>query len=199
MGAQKEKGPRVTEPKRRAVFLDRDGTIIEDVSYLRRARDVRLLPGAAEALKLLRQAGFLLLVVSNQSAVARGWLTEPDLMDVQGEVERALEAQGAGLDGFYYCPHLPEGTVQQYARECDCRKPEPGMLLRAAGERNVDVRRSYAVGDSERDVEAGRRAGCSTILIGRGASSTADLIARDLREAADLILHRESKANAQAR
>ncbi len=189
----------MTQPKRRAVFLDRDGTIVRDVGYLKRTEDVCLLPGVPEALKLLKEAGFLLLVVTNQSAVARGWLTEPALLEIQREVERRLEAEGAALDGFYYCPHLPEGTVEQYARKCDCRKPEPGMLLRAARDRNVDLERSYVVGDSERDVEAGRRAGCSTILIGEGTSPPADLRARDLRHAADLILQREGDSAARPR
>lgn len=189
----------MTAPKRRAVFLDRDGTIVRDVGYLKRTEDVFLLPGAPEALKLLREAGFLLLVVTNQSAVARGWLTEPALLEMQREVERRLEAEGAALDGFYYCPHLPGGTVEQYARKCDCRKPEPGMLLRAARDRNVDLERSYVVGDSERDVEAGERAGCSTILIGGGTSPRANLRARDLREAADLILQREGNSAARPR
>jgi len=187
----------VTEPKRRAVFLDRDGTIVRDVGYLKRTEDVCLLPGAPEALKSLKEAGFLLLVVTNQSAVARGWLTEPALLEIQREVERRLKAEGAGLDGFYYCPHLPEGTVEQYARKCDCRKPQPGMLLRAARDWNVDPERSYVVGDSGRDVEAGRRAGCSTILIGGGPSGRGGLRARDLREAADLILQREGNCPAQ--
>lgn len=189
-------GAGVNGPTNRAVFLDRDGTIVEDVGYLRRIEDIRILPGAPEALRKLRQAGFLLLVVTNQSAIARGWLTEEAVVEIQRQISRLLESEGADIDAFYYCPHLPGGTVKRYACTCRCRKPEPGLLEGAAREWNVSPDRSYAVGDSERDVEAGRRAGCSTILIGGSTSTSADMVAADLREAADLILQRERPGDA---
>ncbi|MHC4480440.1 MAG: D-glycero-alpha-D-manno-heptose-1,7-bisphosphate 7-phosphatase [Planctomycetota bacterium] len=144
--------------------------------------------GAPEALKLLAEAGFLLIVATNQSAIARGWLTEEGLEAVHAELRRLLEARGARIDAFYHCPHLPDGTVERYARSCRCRKPEPGLIERAARDWDVDLSRSYVVGDSPRDAEAGRRAGCATILLGGPAHSVAEASARDLQEAARMIL-----------
>ncbi len=185
----------------RAVFLDRDGTIIEDVGYLARAEDIRLLPQAPQALRMLRDAGFALIVVTNQSAIARGWLTEEGLAQAHAELNRRLAAQGAAIDAFYYCPHLPGAAVERYSVTCRCRKPEPGLFERAASDRGLELRRSYAVGDSERDVEAGRRAGCRTILIARGAAGTGDArcgtvvppdaTVQDLMGAAEVIVSAE--------
>jgi D-glycero-D-manno-heptose 1,7-bisphosphate phosphatase len=175
----------------RAVFLDRDGTIIEDVDYLTRVEELRLLPGAAEALRMLKGAGFLLVVVTNQSAIARGALSEQQLGAIHAELNRRLEAEEAGIDAFYHCPHLPEGTVACYARICECRKPEPGLLEQAARDWGIALDRSYMVGDSQRDVEAGRRAGCATVSIGSLADSAADAAAEDLRQAASLILRHD--------
>ncbi|NLW51107.1 MAG: HAD family hydrolase [Candidatus Brocadiaceae bacterium] len=165
----------MNERGRRAVFLDRDGTLIRDADYLTEVDQVEFLPGVPEALHALREAGYLLLVVTNQSAIARGWLSEPELVRIHAELNARLRAAGASVDAFYYCPHLPDGAVAQYARACDCRKPAPGLILRAAGEWRVDLGRSFMVGDSERDVEAGRRAGCRTVRIGRSPGAAADL------------------------
>ncbi len=177
---------------RRAVFLDRDGTMIRDVGYLNQADQLQVLPGVPTALRLLRGAGFLLVVVTNQSAVARGRLTEENLCAINRRLNTLLGEFEAGVDAFYYCPHLPAGTVGRYARACDCRKPSPGMLERAARELDIDLQASYSVGDSERDVEAGRRAGCRTIRLGdcrEGAAETsADACVPDLAAAAHLIL-----------
>jgi len=178
----------------RAVFLDRDGTIVEDVGYLRRVEDIRLLPGAAEALNRLKAAGFLLVIVTNQSAVARGWLTERELLTIEGELEARLRRLGAAIDAFYYCPHLPEGEAAPYARRCSCRKPAPGMLTRAAGEMGIALSASWMVGDSERDVEAGRRAGCRTVLLGRAGREVATFAAKNLAQAAQLILEADEPA-----
>ena len=174
----------------RAVFLDRDGTIIEDVDYLTTVDELRLLPGAPEALRRLREAGLLLLVVTNQSAVARGWLTEDGLQEIHRRLGKLLEEQGAQVDDFFYCPHLPDGEVAEYAVECSCRKPAPGLLERAAEKWNVDMASSFAVGDSERDVQAGISANCYSILLSEDESTAtaAGAVARDLPEAADLIL-----------
>lgn len=177
---------------RRAVFLDRDGTLIEDVDYLTDAAQLHLLPGVPRALCRLKQAGFRLLVVTNQSAVARGMLSEEKLELIHAELNGRLAARGAALDAFYYCPHLPQGAVARYARACDCRKPAPGLILRAAAQWHVDTGASFAVGDSERDVAAGRSAGCRTILIGAGRSPLAGAHAADLAAAADLILGRRT-------
>ncbi len=184
-------GSGVSKAPSRAVFLDRDGTLIKDVDYLTRIEDIQLLPGVPEALRMLKGAGFRLLVVTNQSAIARGRLTEERLEALHAALNRLLEAEGAAVDAFYHCPHLPEGKVERYARACTCRKPEPGLLHRAAGEWHVNLGRSYMVGDSARDVEAGRRAGCASILIGSGPSPSADAVVADLREAASLILRRD--------
>jgi len=182
---------------RRAVFLDRDGTLIEDVGYLKRPDQLRVLPGVPAALRDLRAAGLLLIVVTNQSAVARGWLTEETLCVIHQRLNALLRREGAGVDAFYYCPHLPGGAVARYARECECRKPRPGMLLRAAEEWNIGVEMSYSVGDSERDVEAGNRAGCYTIRLGnrsgRAGGTSAHECAADIAEAAQLILRRETR------
>ena len=182
------------EPPRPAVFLDRDGTIIRDVGYLRSVDQIELLPGAAEALRRLRQAGFLLVCVSNQSGVARGYFTEEDVQKSNRALQALLRKDGAELDAIYYSPYLAEGTVARYARESHCRKPGPGMLLRAAGELKINLARSWMVGDKPSDVEAGRRAGCRTIRLGPADAapprpeSAPDFTAADLPEAAALIL-----------
>jgi len=182
-------GVAVSKPANRAVFLDRDGTIVRDVDYLTSVDQLEILPGVARALARLRAAGFLLLVVTNQSAIARGRLSEEELARIHAELNRRLEARGTRIDAFYHCPHLPGGVVEAYARECRCRKPEPGLIERAAREWDVDLGRSYVVGDSERDVEAGRRAGCATLLIGKAGTGGAAV--GDLEEAARRIIRRE--------
>jgi len=174
----------------RAVFLDRDGTLIEDADYLTRIEDIRILPGVPEALRDLKAAGYLLLVVTNQSAIARGWLTEEKLHAINEHLNGQFAERGAAVDAFYHCPHLPGGTVAEYACECECRKPNPGLLRQAAADWHVDARASYMVGDSERDVEAGACVGCYGILVGGGTSARADACVADLREAASLILAR---------
>ena len=181
-----------TPAGRRAVFLDRDGTIIEDVDFLRDESEIRLLPGAVEGIRLLREAGFLVIVATNQSGVARGYLTEKKLRAVHTTLLEELARQSARLDAIYYCPHHPEGSVREYAIECDCRKPAPGLLLRAARQWNVNLAASFVVGDSERDVLAGKRAGCRTVLISaaRPAKTAADDAAPDFLEAARLIVAR---------
>lgn len=181
-------GVGVTGRTNRAVFLDRDGTIIEDVDSLTRIEEMRILPGVPEALRRLREAGFLLIIVTNQSAIARGRLTESGLAVLHEELNRRLAAEGAALDAFYYCPHLPGAVEAAYDCACRCRKPAPGLLWQAAREWRVKLRRSYMVGDSDRDVEAGRRAACTTILIGSGSPVPADAAAADLGKAASIIL-----------
>lgn len=156
--------------KAAAVFLDRDGTIIEDVGYLRDEKDVRLLPGAAEGIRRLSGLGYLVVVVSNQSGIARGLLSEADLSRVQHRMKALLEAQGAHLDGAYYCPYLngPEAKVDAYRCNSSLRKPAPGMILQAARELSIDLSRSWMIGNADCDVEAGVRAGCRTILLRHG-------------------------------
>ncbi len=186
--------------KRKAVFLDRDGTIIEDVGYVSRPDQVRLLPGAAEAIRRLRRAGYLVVIVSNQSGVARGLLTEDDLETVHQRMIDLLAAEGATIDGTYYCPFIDgkDAKVAAYRRKSLLRKPEAGMLLKAAEELDIDLARSWMIGDADRDMEAGRRAGCRSILLrtvdddaqtGRGglAAHNGVFRAADLLEATDIV------------
>lgn len=190
-----------------AVFLDRDHVLIEDPGYLSDPDAVKLLPGVELALKSLAAGGFKTVVVTNQSGVARGLLTEESLARIHGELRRQLSEKGAHLDAIYYCPYHPEGTVEDYAVESELRKPQPGMLLKAAEEMDIDLRSSWMVGDSARDVEAGQRAGCRTIRLRSGALPVpgdvvqedvqADFTARNLVEAARIIL-RESGYGAPA-
>ena len=150
------------------VFLDKDGTLVDDVPYNVDSARIRLAAGAAEGLPRLRAAGFRLAVVSNQSGVARGYFPEAALGGVEAKLRELLSDLGVPLDGFFYCPHHPGGTVQGYAVACDCRKPAPGMIVAAARQLGADPRACWMVGDILDDVEAGRRAGCRTVLIDNG-------------------------------
>jgi len=172
-----------------AVFLDRDGTIVEDTGYLHDPDQVRLLPGAPEAVKRFAKAGYRVVLVSNQSGVARGFFDEQALARVHEKVEQLLNEQGAALDGVYYCPYLDGSAakVEAYRRDSDLRKPSPGMLLQAAKELRIDLNRSWMIGDSASDVEAGRRAGCRTILLARNGSTAAATEARPTAVASSLV------------
>ncbi|MCK4297888.1 MAG: HAD family hydrolase, partial [Planctomycetes bacterium] len=183
---------------KRAVFFDRDGTLIDEAGYLRRPEQVRLKPGAAQAVRRLKEAGFLVVVVSNQSGVARGLVTTEDVDRANQRLQELLGEQDAHIDAFYYCPHLPAGTVPAYAKQCECRKPKPGLLYEAAQDLDIDVTESFVVGDAVRDVEAGRSAGCHTVFVGdvslmnagaRGQVEVfAETTAATLGDAADYIL-----------
>ncbi|MBI1826473.1 MAG: HAD family hydrolase [Planctomycetes bacterium] len=179
---------------RPAVFLDRDGTIIDDVGYLDDPAKVRLLPGAAEAIAKIRSRGYLAVVVSNQSGVARGLFDEATLARVHARMVQLLRQRAAELDGVYYCPFLngEAATIDAFRMDSPLRKPEPGMLLQAAEELNIDLSRSWMIGDAERDVEAGARAGCRTILIQKNGREQATggsvtLWVHSLAEAADRL------------
>lgn len=150
------------ESMNRAVFFDKDGTLIEDVPYNVNPSLIKLKEGAGAALNQLRQADFELFVVSNQSGVARGYFAESELAAVW---EKLSDLTGVQFADFYHCPHLPDGEVAAYSFVCDCRKPQPGLLLRAAFEHHIDLKNSWFVGDTLSDVEAGNRAGCRTILV----------------------------------
>lgn len=152
----------------RAIFLDKDGTLVEDVPYNVDPDRIALAGGAAEGLRRFARMGYRLLVVSNQPGVALGRFRESALVPVHARLARLLAEEGVVLDGFYYCPHHPQGRVRPYGYTCDCRKPLPGMLLRAAAELGLDLASSWMVGDILDDVEAGRRAGCRTILLDNG-------------------------------
>jgi D-glycero-D-manno-heptose 1,7-bisphosphate phosphatase len=172
--------------------LDRDGTLNVDTGYVARPQDVRLIDGAAEAARRLAHAGYALVIASNQSGIARGLMTPAQADAVDECVRELLREHGVAVDAVYRCPHLPGGAVAEYAVECECRKPKAGLLLRAAADLGLDLAASWAVGDSERDVEAGRAAGCRTILLdgeerdGRADSENAR--AKNLLEAAGIIV-----------
>jgi len=185
---------------RPAVFLDRDGTINEEVGYVNHVSRFILLPGAAEAVRLLNTAGMVVAVVTNQSGVARGYFPESLVKEINELMRRELSAQKAHIDGFYHCPHHPEGVVEPYNVVCECRKPKPGMLQRAAAELGIDLERSYMVGDRLNDVTFGQKAGLKGIMTltgyGRGEAEylmrasgvEPDYIAENLLEAALWII-----------
>jgi D-glycero-D-manno-heptose 1,7-bisphosphate phosphatase len=173
----------MTGASRRAVFLDRDGTLIEDVGYPRDPEAVRLVDGAAEALDALRRAGFALVVVSNQSGIGRGLITREEADAVHRRFVDELRALGVEPDDVRYCPHAPE-------EGCTCRKPEAGLLLDSARALALDLGRSFMVGDKPVDVEAGRRAGCRTIVLG-GDGDGADYVAAGWPDAVDYVLGRQ--------
>ena len=159
--------------KQKAVFLDRDGTINKYVGFLRNIDDFELLPGVAETIKAINASRYLAIVVTNQPVIARGEVTYGQLQEIHNKMETLLGVEGAYLDGIYFCPHHPhkgyEGEVTELKIDCDCRKPKPGMLMKAAQDFNIDLSSSWMIGDGENDVKAGKAAGCKTALIGDGA------------------------------
>jgi D-glycero-D-manno-heptose 1,7-bisphosphate phosphatase len=182
-----------------AVFLDRDGTINEEVGYLHDPRDLRLIPGAGEAIHLLNQTGVPVILVTNQAGIGRGYYSEMAMQRTHRELASRLAAHEAHLDAIYHCPHHPQAG-------CGCRKPQPRLLIQAAQEHEIDLRRSFAVGDKVSDLRAGQRVGCQAVLVltGYGAEARqafreADFqphyIARDLLDAVQWIL---SRAGGQA-
>lgn len=149
----------------RAVFLDKDGTLIEDVPYNVDPALIRLMPGAADGLQKLHSLGYRLFIISNQSGVARGYFPESALVAVERRLREMFVDIGVTLAGFYYCPHHPQGSVAAYAIPCSCRKPEPGLIHKAARAHQVDLSQSWFIGDKLDDVEAGLHAGCTTVLL----------------------------------
>ena len=156
--------------KQKVVFLDRDGTINKYVGFLRSIDEFELIPGVAEAIRKINNSGYLAIVVTNQPVIARGEVTVPKLQLIHNKMETLLGAEGAYLDAIYYCPHHPhkgyEGEIPELKIDCECRKPKPGMLLRAAKDFNIDLTASWMIGDGENDIKAGMAAGCKTALIG---------------------------------
>ena len=187
---------------RRAIFLDKDGTLIEDVPYNVDVARIRFAPGAEHAVPRLADAGYAIAVVSNQAGVARGMFDEASVAAVGHALTERLAALGVGLAGFYYCPHDPAGAVERYRRICGCHKPAPGLLERAASELGIDLEASWMIGDILDDIEAGRRAGCRTILLDAGSETEWRMsrerlphhVAEDLEEAAELILALDTRS-----
>ena len=189
--------------KDRAVFLDRDGTINVERDYLRRVEDLRLLPGAGRAVRRLNDAGFKVVLITNQSGVARGLLTEEDYVEINRELAKRLRRNaGAKIDADYACFHLPTAKVKKYRLDCDCRKPRPGLFIRAAEDMGLDLVQSFAVGDRRRDIEAAKLVGVTGVLVrtGYGRAEEAlewtegggqpDQVCNDLGAAVDWILSR---------
>lgn len=172
----------------KAVFLDRDGVLIEDTGYVASCNSVRILPMVSDAIKLLKD--FFIVVVTNQAGVAKGIFTEYQVREINHHIKSILRRQGAIIDRIYYCPHHPQGTVKYYTQECDCRKPGIGMIKKAGEDLNIDLGKSFMIGDKASDIEAGRIAGCKTILINdkKKTDIDADYFANDLFEAAQIVV-----------
>jgi D-glycero-D-manno-heptose 1,7-bisphosphate phosphatase len=173
-----------------AVFLDRDDTIIRDVPYLNDPQAIQLLPGAAEAIRRLNETHIPVIMITNQSGIARGLLTEEILEAIHDRLLSLLAARGALIDAVYYVPHHPEGTVEAFTMECACRKPSPGMLLKASLDFGLDLKRSYLAGDKAIDIQTIAAVGGAGILIAPQGSdvSGAAYIAADLADAVQWIL-----------
>ena len=170
--------------KQKAIFLDRDGTINKLVGFLTDIDDFELLPDVPEAIRRINSSGYLAIVVTNQPVIARGELSVSELEEIHNKMETLLGHEGAYLDAIYYCPHHPHkgyaGEIPELKIECDCRKPKPGMLLKAANDFNIDLSRSWMIGDSENDILAGKSAGCKTGLIGSDYDSLYDFVSKEL-------------------
>jgi histidinol-phosphate phosphatase family protein len=192
----------MTKPGRSALFIDKDGTLLDDVPWNVDPRLMRLAPGALDALRLCAWLEIPLFVISNQSGVALGKFGRDALEQVETRLRELAAEAGATFSGFYWCPHHPHGSVPEYTVACDCRKPAPGMLLRAAREHDIDLARSWFIGDILDDVEAGHRAGCRCVLIDngnetewlRGEGREPDVVAPDLHEAVLAIVNAECPA-----
>ena len=200
---------------RRAIFLDRDGTLNEEVGYLRTLADLRFCAGAVEAVRCINEAGWFAIVLTNQSGVARGLFPASFVDEVHAEMQRRLQAAGAHLDAFYACPHLPVGNAEvpealkRYRVECDCRKPKPGLIVQATTDFELDVARSFVIGDRYRDVEMGHNAGAQSglVLTGYGREEYAqraqwsrqpEFVAATVLEAVKTILNVESACSESA-
>jgi D-glycero-D-manno-heptose 1,7-bisphosphate phosphatase len=186
--------------KQRAVFIDRDGTISEEVGYINHVSRFRLFPYAPAAIKRLNENGWLAIVITNQAGVARGYFSEDTIQAVHDAMTNELKSNGAQLDAVYYCAHHPSVGEPPYRFDCDCRKPKPGLILRAAKNFDIDLKKSWMVGDRYSDVELARNAGVKSMFVlsgyGRGEwehqraswAEQPDLVAEDLLEAVRLIV-----------
>ena len=180
--------------KKKAVFLDRDGTIVVHEPFLRSPDQLQLLPNAVSGIKLFKEHDYLIIIVTNQSGIARGFFSEERLTLIHKRLIDILEDEGIVIDDIYYCPHHIEGIVEQYRIECECRKPKPNMLLTAARKHNIDLTQSIMIGDSEVDIRAGKNAGCSCVLIKKSFedivyndAESVDYVVSDLLEAARIF------------
>jgi D-glycero-D-manno-heptose 1,7-bisphosphate phosphatase len=186
-----------------AVFLDRDGTVIEEVGYLHSVDRISFFPWSIDAIRVLNQAGLLVVIVTNQAGVARGFFDEELVSQTHAAIDQRVREGGARIDAYYYCPHHPDATVEAYRATCDCRKPKPGMIHRAAAELGIDVTRSFVVGDRWLDVRMGQAAGATSVLVRTGYGLeeeaqpdgiSADMVADNLMDAAAWIVQRHQAA-----
>lgn len=185
-----------------AVFLDKDGTLVHNVPYNVDPSLICFTPGADEGLRLLDSNGFRLVVVSNQSGVAHGFFSEEALIGVEARLRELCWKAGVTLAGFYYCPHSPSGSVRKYVTTCSCRKPRPGLLVRASLDLDIDLQASWLIGDILDDIEAGITAGCKTVLLLNGNETKwhftdgryPHYYAADLKEAAEIVVGRKAAA-----
>lgn len=169
--------------KRPAAFLDRDGVLNIDKGYVYRKEDFVWIEGAQEAIRILKERGYLIFIVTNQSGVARGYYSEADVKQLHQWMNEQLQENGAGIDGFYYCPHLPEASVEKYRMDCQCRKPLPGLILKAIDEWDINKDASFLIGDGKRDIEAAAAAGIEGYLFVE--NNLAVFVERILREKVD--------------
>lgn len=195
--------------KRPVIFLDRDGTINEEVNYLHRPEDLKILPGAAEAISRFNQAGCLVIVITNQAGIGRGYYTQQDMEKLNEYMNQVLAEQNAHIDGFYFCPHHPEHGIGEYKKDCDCRKPGIGMFRQAEQDFSIEKAHSYMIGDKLIDTQAGHNYGVSSILVGTGygkelfetqcqgrrRTTDYEYYAENLMEAADWIFKEEGQWN----
>jgi len=149
----------------RAVFLDRDGVIVEFVELLHKPEQLKLKKGSAEAIRLFNNSNLKTIIISNQPVIARGMITEKELAEIDEKLKKMLRREYAVVDKSYYCPHHPDANIKEYRKLCSCRKPAPGLILRAAKDLNINLKQSWMIGDSLSDIVAGKRAGCKTVLI----------------------------------
>lgn len=180
--------------KRRALFIDRDGTLTYPFHYPSRPEQLRLYEGIGSGLRALQEMGFLIIVITNQAGIARGYFTHAELLTLHRHLAQEMAQLGVRIAAIYHCPHHPDGNVAEFAISCACRKPQPGMLLQAAQDLAIDLSRSWFVGDILDDVEAGNRAGCRTLLVDLGTEHTPtqplrqpSFVARDTRHALEII------------
>lgn len=176
------KGTMNKETMNKAVFLDRDGTLIEDHDYICTLEESKIFPFAAEAVRLMNDGGYRVIGITNQSSIARGICTKEQVETIHREIMERLQKEGAHMERFYYCPYHPEGAVAQYRKFSSCRKPAPGMLLQAAADYDIDLSQSIMMGDNWMDIAAGLDAGCRTVLVLTGKNPARQLLAeRNLR------------------
>jgi D-glycero-D-manno-heptose 1,7-bisphosphate phosphatase len=192
-----------------AVFLDRDGTMIREVQYLRRFDDLRWFPASIDAIRLLNRAGFIVCVTTNQSGVGRGYYTEQDVRSIHDRMTDALVAAGARIDAWFYCPHHPEAVIDSLRLVCDCRKPKPGMIQSAAAQMAIDLPRSFVVGDRITDIGLAQSAGAQGVLVrtgygestlqeNGGSAPGAAFVADHVMQATSWILRQQSSTTERA-